>query len=145
MADPTTVTGKWSPEDVYSNYNFQNVTKEAMDYLSREANVPKHTSPCSFVFRTRGGYTSNPWEDARKTRFYQAGSLLDERTLKINNPTLSLDKHSVSGVSVNDAARFKVYLSNESEKPEATGGMSVFTLFSVDQANPNGAKLSVNG
>ena len=145
MADPTTVTGKWSPEDVYSNYNFQNVTKEAMDYLSREANVPKHTSPCSFVFRTRGGYTSNPWEDARKTRFYQAGSLLDERTLKINNPTLSLDKHSVSGVSVNDAARFKVYLSNESEKPEATGGLSVFTLFSVDQANPNGAKLSVNG
>ena len=145
MADPTTVTGKWNPEDVYSNYNFQNITKETMDYLSREANVPQHASPCSFVFRTRGGYTSNPWEDARKTRFYQAGSLLDERTLKIDNPTLSLDKHSVSGVSVNDAARFKVYLSNESEKPEATGGMSVFTLFSVDKANPNGAKLSVNG
>ncbi|MBR6140962.1 MAG: hypothetical protein IKQ37_04265 [Bacteroidaceae bacterium] len=145
MADPTTVTGKWNPEDVYSNYNFQNITKETMDYLSREANVPQHASPCSFVFRTRGGYTSNPWEDARKTRFYQAGSLLDERTLKIDNPTLSLDKHSVSGVSVNDAARFKVYLSNESEKPEATGGLSVFTLFSVDKANPNGAKLSVNG
>ncbi len=145
MADPTTVTGKWNPEDVYSNYNFQNITKETMDYLSREANVPKHASPCSFVFRTRGGYTSNPWEDARKTRFYQAGSLLDERTLKIDNPTLSLDKHSVSGVSVNDAARFKVYLSNESEKPEATGGLSVFTLFSVDKANPNGAKMSVNG
>ena len=145
MADPTTVTGKWNPEDVYSNYNFQNITKETMDYLSREANVPQHASPCSFVFRTRGGYTSNPWEDARKTRFYQAGSILDERTLKVDNPTLSLDKHSVSGVSVNDAARFKVYLSNESEKPEATGGLSVFTLFSVDKANPNGAKLSVNG
>ena len=145
MADITTEGGKWLPEDVYSNYNFQNVTKETLDYLRREANVPQHSDPSSFVFRTRGGVTSNPWEDERKTRFYQAGSILDERTLKVDNPTISLDKLSVSGVSVNDPARFTIFIANESEKPEATGGLSVFTLFSVDQANPNGAKLSVNG
>jgi len=145
MADITTEGGKWLPEDVYSNYNFQNVTKETLDYLRREGNVPQHSDPSSFVFRTRGGVTSNPWEDERKTRFYQAGSILDERTLKVDNPTISLDKQSVSGVSVNDPARFTIFIANESEKPEATGGLSVFTLFSVDQANPNGAKLSVNG
>ncbi len=145
MADITTEGGKWLPEDVYSNYNFQNVTKETLDYLRRESNVPQHSDPSSFVFRTRGGVTSNPWEDGRKTRFYQAGSILDERTLKVDNPTISLDKQSVSGVSVNDPARFTIFIANESEKPEATGGLSVFTLFSVDQANPNGAKLSVNG
>ena len=145
MADITTEEGKWLPEDVYSNYNFQNVTKETLDYLRRESNVPQHSDPSSFVFRTRGGVTSNPWEDERKTRFYQAGSILDERTLKVDNPTISLDKQSVSGVSVNDPARFTIFIANESEKPEATGGLSVFTLFSVDQANPNGAKLSVNG
>ena len=145
MADITTEGGKWLPEDVYSNYNFQNVTKETLDYLRRESNVPQHSDPSSFVFRTRGGVTSNPWEDERKTRFYQAGSILDERTLKVDNPTISLDKLSVSGVSVNDPARFTIFIANESEKPEATGGLSVFTLFSVDQANPNGAKLSVNG
>ena len=145
MADITTEGGKWLPEDVYSNYNFQNVTKETLDYLRREGNVPQHSDPSSFVFRTRGGVTSNPWEDERKTRFYQAGSILDERTLKVDNPTISLDKLSVSGVSVNDPARFTIFIANESEKPEATGGLSVFTLFSVDQANPNGAKLSVNG
>ena len=145
MADITTEEGKWLPEDVYSNYNFQNVTKETLDYLRREGNVPQHSDPSSFVFRTRGGVTSNPWEDERKTRFYQAGSILDERTLKVDNPTISLDKLSVSGVSVNDPARFTIFIANESEKPEATGGLSVFTLFSVDQANPNGAKLSVNG
>ncbi len=145
MADITTEGGKWLPEDVYSNYNFQNITKETLDYLRREGNVPQHSDPSSFVFRTRGGVTSNPWEDERKTRFYQAGSILDERTLKVDNPSISLDKQSVSGVSVNDPARFTIFIANESEKPEATGGLSVFTLFSVDQANPNGAKLSVNG
>ncbi len=141
------VTGgnKYDMEDVYTNYNFNDITKETLAYLKKETNTPDHSAASSFVFRTRGGYTSNPWEDQRKTRFYQAGTLLDERTLKIDNPTISLDKHSVSGVSVNDAARFTVFLGNESEKPAATGGLSVFTLFSVDQANPNGAKLSVNG
>lgn len=144
MAD---VTGgsKYDMEDVFTNYNFDNVTNETLDYLKRETNIPDHGAASSFVFRTRGGYTSNPWEDQRKTHFYQAGSILDERTLKIDNPTISLDKHSVSGVSVNDPARFTVFIGNESEKPAATSGLSVFTLFSADQANPNGAKLSVNG
>jgi hypothetical protein len=144
MAD---VTGgsKYDMEDVFTNYNFDNVTNETLDYLKRETNIPDHGAASSFVFRTRGGYTSNPWEDQRKTHFYQAGSILDERTLKIDNPTISLDKHSVSGVSVNDPARFTVFIGNESEKPAATNGLSVFTLFSADQANPNGAKLSVNG
>ena len=144
MAD---VTGgsKYDMEDVFTNYNFDNVTNETLDYLKRETNIPDHGAASSFVFRTRGGYTSNPWEDQRKTHFYQAGSILDERTLKIDNPTISLDKHSVSGVSVNDPARFTVFIGNESEKPAATSGLSVFTLFSSDQANPNGAKLSVNG
>jgi len=145
MADITTEGNKWTAEDVFTNYNYDKLTKETLEYLTREANVPQHGAASSFVFRTRGGHTSNPWEDQRKTRFYQAGSILDERTLKVDNPTISLDKYSVSGVSVNDPARFTLFLANESEKPEATGGLSVFSLFSVDQANPNGAKISVNG
>ena len=48
-------------------------------------------------------------------------------------------------MSVNDPARFTVFIGNESEKPAATNGASVYTLFSFDPANPNGAKLSVNG
>ena len=133
------------PEDIFSNYNFNGLTADAVAYLKDNSNAPDHGGPCSFVYRTRGGYTANPWEDQRKTKFYQAGSILDERTLKIDNPTISLDKHSVSGVSVNDPARFTVFLANESEKPEATNGLSTYQLFSVDQANVNGAKLSVNG
>ena len=145
MAEVTKDKSKYDPEDVFSNYNFWNLNNDALERLRNEGNAPDHGEPCSFVFRTRGGYTSNPWEDERKTHFYNAGSLLDERTLKIDNPTISLDKHSVSGVSINDPARFTIFLANESEKPEATLGLSVMQLFAADQANPNGAKISVNG
>ena len=145
MVDVTKIYGKYKPEDVFSNYNFTHLNDTTLAYLRNEGNVPDRAEPCSFVFRTRGGYTSNPWEDERKTHFYNAGSLLDERTLKIDNPTISLDKHSVSGVSVNDPARFTIFLANESEKPEATLGLSAMQLFALDQSNPNGARISVNG
>ena len=136
---------KVGPEDVFSTYNFEGLSADAIAMLKDKSNAPDFGGPSRFIYRTRGGYTSAPWEDQRKTHFYEAGSILDERTLKIDNPTISLDKHSVSGVSVNDAARFTVYIANESEKPEATGGVSVYQLFAADGTNPNGAKLSVNG
>ena len=145
MANTTIADGGVDPQDIFSNYNFNGLSSDAIDYLKKNSNSPDHGGPCSFVYRTRGGYTANTWEDERRTKFYQAGSILDVRTLKIDNPTISLDKHSVSGVSVNDPARFTVYIANESEKPEATQGLSTYQLFSVDQANPNGAKISVNG
>ena len=51
----------------------------------------------------------------------------------------------MSGVSVNDAAKFMIFLSNESEKPEATDGLTVLQVFAPDQLNPLGAKISING
>ena len=101
--------------------------------------------PQGFVYRTRGGATCNPWEDQRTTMIYDAGQVLDQRTLKINNPKIRLDKQSVSGVSVNDAARFTVYLANESEKPEAVYIYDTYKLFADDMSNPNGAKIYVDG
>ena len=118
--------------------------KTALSFFEQEL-TQAIASPRGFVFRTRGGATANPWEDERKTHFYSSGLVLDERTLKINNPTIRMDKQSVSGVSVSDAARFKVYLANESEKPEATGGAGIFNLFVYDRSNPNGAKISIDG
>jgi len=145
MSNIGDIIKKVGPEDVFSTYNFERLSADAIAMLKDKSNAPDFGGPSRFVYRTRGGYTSNPWEDRRTTHFYEAGSILDERTLKIDNPTISLDKHSVSGVSVNDAARFTVYIANESEKPEATGGVSAYQLFAADDTNPNGAKLSVNG
>ena len=131
--------------NIFTNYQFDKMSDLVNDFVGKSLKEQDIIGPRGFVFRTRGGATQNPWEDKRSTVFYDTGRTLDERTLKIVNPKIRLDKQSVSGVSVNDAAHFTVYVSNESEKPEATEGLTVLQLFAVDQANKNGAKISVNG
>ena len=146
-ANTMTNSTKVSAMDVFTNYNFYEMSKKDLEKLSgrMSGGQLEVVGPRSFVYRTRGGATQNPWEDKRVTQFYHPGTQLDERTLKITNPKIKLDKQSVSGVAINDAARFTIILSNESEKPEATDGLSILQLFAVDQANLNGAKISVNG
>ncbi|MBR0202411.1 MAG: hypothetical protein IJQ44_08130 [Bacteroidaceae bacterium] len=131
--------------DVFTNFNYNTLTEDVQYYVQKALKEDKIQGPRGFVFRTRGGSTANPWEDERKTQFYDPGKVLDARTLKICNPKIRLDKQSVSGVSVNDAAHFVVFVSNESEKPEATDGLTTLQLFAADQLNPNGAKISING
>ena len=146
-------TTKVDPRDIYTNNNYNSFSNLVNKYLNKESKMELNDEgeildlggSRSFVFRTRGGATADPWEGERKTHFYEAGTVLDERTLKIDNPKIWLDKQSVSGVSINDAARFKVFMANESEKPEATDGLSVYQLFSMGQANPKGAKIFVDG
>ena len=99
-----------------------------------------------FVYRTRGGATARPWEDERKTVFYKKGTVLDARTKKIENPKIMLDKQSISGVPYGEAARFKIYLTNDSEEPNAiTNGLSYFQLYQDETSNPNGARLVIDG
>ena len=129
---------------IFMNDKFKKEQEHILKQFEQEF-VQTIGGPQGFVYRTRGGATANPWEDERKTLVYEAGTLLDARTSKINNPKIRLDKQSVSGVSVSDPARFKVYLTNESEKPEAASASEYFTLFADDKSNPNGAKISVDG
>ena len=145
-ADTTTVqkNQRLDPTDVFTNYDYKSLSDQVLAQMKGRVSDIGY-APRSFVFRTRGGATANPWENERKTLFYQPGTVLDERTQKIINPKIRLDKQSISGVPISDAARFQVFVSNQSEKPEATGGLSVLQVFSGDQANPNGAKISING
>jgi hypothetical protein len=129
---------------IFLSDKFKKEQKYILKQLEQEV-TQKIAGPQGFVYRTRGGATCNPWEDERKTMLYEAGLVLDQRTLKINNPKIRIDKQSVSGVSINDPARFTVYLANESEKPEAVYLYDQFKLFADDTANPNGAKISVDG
>ena len=131
--------------NIFSNDNFNRMYDEVAGQVDKSLKSEKISGPRGFIFRTRGGATQNPWEDQRVTKVFQPGAELDARTLKICNPKIRLDKQSISGVSVNDAAKFMVFLSNESEKPEATDGLTVLQLFAADQANPLGAKITVNG
>lgn len=143
---PVTASGdSVGVSNIFTNYNFNKMYDEVYKQVGKDIKVADIVGPRGFVFRTRGGSTQNPWEDRRVTQIYRPGTELDARTLKIVNPKIRLDKQSVSGVAIDDAAKFMIFVSNESEKPEATDGLSILQLFVPDQGNPLGAKISVNG
>ena len=135
--------GDLSAMDVFYNKNFFEQAEDNKDYLKRNLKLEDYDTPRSFVYRTRGGATCRPWEGERTTNFYQPGTVLDERTKKIENPQIKMDKQSLSGVPYGEAARFKIYLTNESEQPEAV--YNYFDLYQVDKSNPKGARLVIDG
>ena len=132
--------------NVYSNQNFYNMTDFVQPFIERGSTMAEAIYARSFVYRTRGGATVNPWESERRTIGYSPGYLLDERTKKIQNPKISLDRQSISGVAIDKPARFKVYLTNDSEQPEAaTGSVALYNFYLDSKSNPNGAKLMLDG
>ena len=143
--------GKTDAMDVFTSQNFLDAVDENKPYLDRHFNFDDlkedfYRSPRGFVYRTRGGATAQPWEDRRATIFYNPDTELDARTLKIENPKIKLDKQSISGVPFGEPAVFKVYLTNESEEPNAvSAGLSYFKIFQDDTSNPHGAKMYIDG
>ena len=135
--------------DVFTSQNFYAQVDYNEDYLKRHLDLGKGDPvkfARGFVYRTRGGATVQPWEDERKTMFYRSGTVLDARTKKIENPKITLDKQSISGVPYGEPARFKVYLTNDSEEPNAiTTALSYYTIFQEEATNPKGAKLMMDG
>lgn len=135
--------------DVFTSQNFYAQVDYNDDYLERHLDLGKGDPvrfARGFVYRTRGGATVQPWEDERKTVFYRSGTVLDARTKKIENPKIALDKQSISGVPYGEPARFKVYLTNDSEEPNAISTpLSFYTLFQEEATNPKGAKLMMDG
>ncbi|MBO4811638.1 MAG: hypothetical protein J5552_08750 [Prevotella sp.] len=145
--DSTEVDGR---TDVFVEENFLNSKEYVKHFIDRgvgSRDISKYfTEPRSFVYRTRGGATVRPWENERKTVFYRPGSVLDERTKKIENPLIKMDRQSISGVPIDEPARFKIYMTNESEAPEAIGGaLQFFTLYLDETTNPKGARLMIDG
>ena len=134
-------------QDVFYENIFLNNVDYVEYFLDRDVGsrdiVHLMKAPKSFVYRTRAGATCRPWEGERKTHFYRTGTILDERTKKIENPLIRMDKQSISGVPHGEPARFKLYLTNDSEVPEAA--YNFFDLYQVEKSNPKGAKLMVDG
>jgi len=145
--DKTTVDGK---TDIFVEENFLNSVDYVEYFIDRDVGsndiVHDMIKPRGFIYRTRGGATARPWENERKSKFYHAGSVLDERTKKIENPVIKMDKQSISGVPVDEPARFKLYMTNESEQPEAIGGnLQYYNLYLDSKKNPKGAIVTVDG
>ncbi len=96
----------------------------------------------SFVFRTKAGATSCPYEDAYKTKYYMPGQYtIDEATKKIEVPEISVEKDFIENVPSGKPADFTLFLRNNSEIKQDNW----FTLKIIDGANPYGAKMSIDG
>ena len=132
--------------DMSSSMVFFGITDMAKDILGKTNDTSSLLYASSFAYRTRGGATAQPWEDERRALFFNTGTVLDARTKKIENPKIKLDKQSISGVAPGEAARFTVFMTNESEQPDAvTEGTQYFLLYLKDGTNPNGAKVFCDG
>ncbi|MBQ9339666.1 MAG: hypothetical protein IJS13_04955 [Paludibacteraceae bacterium] len=126
---------QWS--DIVASHIRQGITTEGISYSAISA-------PRGYVYRTRGGATCNPWEDERNTLVYRPGTTVDQRTKKIVNPKIWLDRQSVSGVRIDQPAVFKVYMANDSEQPEAvSGALCLIDLYLVTSSNPHGARIFI--
>ncbi len=129
--------------DVFTDDNFYDLVDYNEPYLKREMDMKDLRYARSFVYRTRAGATCRPYEPERRTIFYKPGTLLDERTKRIENPKIWVDKQSVSGVPYGEPARFTLSMTNDSEQPEAA--YQFFNICLDETSNTKGAKLIMDG
>jgi hypothetical protein len=97
------------------------------------------------IFRTRGGQTSNPYEGEVRAKQYIDDNgvkpILMEATMQIEVPEIDVDVNTVSDIPTGSAANYTLRLSNGSQ----IGADVVYKLFVLDETNPYGAQLSIDG
>lgn len=94
-----------------------------------------------YVFITRGGATSCPWEAGSVSKYYKPGTQIDQPTAQMEKPVLTVEENTVTNVPSARRAVFKLRLGNESE----TGDDQYFMLSQIDASNPDGAKFYIDG
>ena len=93
------------------------------------------------IFRTRGGQTSNPYEGKVVSQYYKKGTVIMDATMQIEVPQIDVDEFDVSDIPTGSAANYTLRLSNASEIGEDV----TYLLFMLDETNPNGAQLMMDG
>ena len=115
-----------------------NLVESGDDALS----VDVYNSPYSYIFRTRAGQTSAPYEDEEYTKYYEPGKhKLHEKTMQIEVPDIEVEVPTVSNITSGSAASYTLLLTNKSE----IDCDLYYKLLQMDETNPNGAQLSVDG
>ena len=96
----------------------------------------------TFIFKTRGGATSCPYEGEYKTKYYEPGQhVIDEATVQMEVPEITVEKDFVENVPSGKSAYFTLYLRNNSESQDDNW----YNLVIDDGSNPNGAQLLMDG
>lgn len=93
------------------------------------------------IFRTRGGQTSGPYEGKAKTKYYRPGTTIMEATMQIEVPKIDVDVATVTDVPAGQAANYTLRMMNESQTSEDV----YYKLMMIDETNPDGAKLTIDG
>ena len=100
----------------------------------------------SYVFFTEAGATYCIHEKEEKTKFYNKGTIINNPTMAIAVPEMSIDRYEVSNVPSNQRAVFHLELKNEGQVQfgfPSTG--TGFSLSLTGDSNPHGAKVYING
>lgn len=93
------------------------------------------------IFRTRGGQTSGPYEGEAMTKYYRPGTTIMEATMQIEVPKIDVDVATVTDVPAGQAANYTLRMMNESQTSEDV----YYKLMMIDETNPDGAKLTIDG
>lgn len=104
--------------------------------------IASNTNSRSAIFYTRGGQTSCPCAVEERTRFYEPGDhTLAEATVQIEKPQIRVEQPFATDVPTGEAAQFTIIMDNLSE----TNTDLVFDLCVLDESNPNGARIAMDG
>ena len=116
---------------------------QCADYYKKTNTPDSIPTYGSFVFFTQAGASMCPYEAEERTKFYNPGTLLNNGTVKIEEPRMEIDSHERSNVPADKPAIFNLRLSNEGQTGNSVG--STFSLTQNAGSNPNGAKIFIDG
>ena len=133
--------GRHESTDDYESFNTTfsyTLADEGIDAISVDVYRYGAFGP---IFRTRGGQTSNPYEGKVVTKYYKPGTTIMEATMQIEVPQISVTRNEMVDIPSGSAANYTIQLSNASEIGEDV----TYTLFVLDETNPDGAQISIDG
>ena len=96
----------------------------------------------SFIFKTKGGVTSCPYEGEYVTQYYEPGKhIINAATMQIEVPQIAVEKDFIENVPSGQPAYLTVFLRNNSEVQQEVW----YDLKIDDTSNPNGARFTMDG
>lgn len=112
------------------------------EYVKYKDMNEESTQFSTFIFKTKGGATSCPYEGEEKTRYFEPKKhTLNEATVQIEVPELQVENDFIENVPSGKSAYFTLYLRNNSEAQED----GWFNLCLDAATNENGAQLYIDG
>ncbi|MCQ2350438.1 MAG: hypothetical protein MJ003_00490 [Paludibacteraceae bacterium] len=150
-------TAEYSYEDIGVYFLKDNSLVESDDYkdVYDDAKGGKHTYSgtdddgehyVDFIFARLGGATRCPYEDADVTKVYMPGTQLAPATLRIDNPTVTINTREIGNVPMDQPAVYELTISNESDITFENDFMATtFTLRQDEATNRDGLVIAIDG